>query len=73
MPGSDGAAFAATARKLLADNISTLRRHKVATATGSHEYSETSPLEVKSLAQLGTLDNLTSLDIWLEPNARGDL
>ena len=69
-PGSEEAAVASEAKKLLADNIGTLRRHGVVVTIGSDEYSETSAIEARSLAQLGTIGNLTLLKMWSETTPR---
>ena len=65
-PGTAEAALALAAKKLVADNISVLRRHKVKVVVGSDEYRETAAIEAKSLAQLGVLDNLSLLKMWSE-------
>jgi hypothetical protein len=65
-PGSEEAALSADAKGLLAANVRTLRRYGVSLAIGSDEYSETSAIEARSLARLGTIDNLSLLKMWSE-------
>jgi imidazolonepropionase-like amidohydrolase len=69
-PGTAEATLALAAKKLVADNISILRRHGVPVVIGSDEYRETSAIEAKSLAHLGVLDNLSLLKMWSEATPR---
>jgi imidazolonepropionase-like amidohydrolase len=68
--GRGDGALRRAADELNAENLATLRRHRVAVAIGSDEYGETSVQEALYLQELGVFDPAELLRIWTETTAR---